>query len=51
MIILILLVLAGCLLGFVGLVFGLRAARWTLAAILFLPLLFMAAMIWEIAHY
>jgi hypothetical protein len=36
-------VLAGCLLGFVALVFGLRAARWTLAFLLLLPLLFFAA--------
>jgi hypothetical protein len=38
----ILLVLVGCLLGFVFLVFGARAFRWTLAFILFLPLLFVA---------
>jgi hypothetical protein len=35
-----LLVLLGCLLGFVGLVFGARAFRYTLAVILALPLIF-----------
>jgi hypothetical protein len=40
------LVLAGCLLGFVFLVFGSRAFRWTLAFILFLPLLFAALFIY-----
>jgi hypothetical protein len=43
----IILILAGCLLGFVGLVFGFRAFRWTFAFILFLPLFFAALFIYD----
>jgi hypothetical protein len=45
-----LLFLLGCLLGFVGLVFGARALRWTLAFILFLPFILIAVAIYNANH-